>query len=121
VEIKKPAETGEGGALTAERRYEVACQSAGSRPPALITWHKGKRLLKRITVSTLGYFSIGLIYHNHIPFVLFSSSSIFPYQYRFYRRSTQRELCESRNVKHIILCLNIHVLCVSSPPVPLIL
>ncbi|KAL0895212.1 hypothetical protein ABMA27_013650, partial [Loxostege sticticalis] len=49
VEIKKPAEIGEGGVLTAERRYEVTCESAGSRPPAVITWHKGKRLLKRIT------------------------------------------------------------------------
>ncbi|CAK1602643.1 unnamed protein product [Parnassius mnemosyne] len=51
VEIKKPSEIGEGGVLTAERRYEVACESAGSRPPALVTWHKGKRQLKRITVS----------------------------------------------------------------------
>ncbi|XP_028039796.1 nephrin-like [Bombyx mandarina] len=49
VEIKKPAETGEGGVLTAERRYEVACESAGSRPPAIVTWFKGKRQLKRIT------------------------------------------------------------------------
>ncbi|KAJ0182176.1 hypothetical protein K1T71_002898 [Dendrolimus kikuchii] len=49
VDIKKPAETGEGGVLTAERRYEVACESAGSRPPAVITWYKGKRQLKRIT------------------------------------------------------------------------
>nr|XP_049708065.1 nephrin isoform X1 [Helicoverpa armigera]XP_049708066.1 nephrin isoform X1 [Helicoverpa armigera] len=49
VEIKKPAEVGEGGVLTAERRYEVACESAGSRPPAIITWYKGKRQLKRIT------------------------------------------------------------------------
>ncbi|KAL4705186.1 hypothetical protein ACJJTC_009059 [Scirpophaga incertulas] len=52
VEIKRPSELGEGGALTAERRYEVTCESAGSRPPALVTWHKGKRQLKRITVST---------------------------------------------------------------------
>lgn len=51
VEIKKPATLGEGGVLTAERRYEVACESAGSRPPALVTWYKGKRQLKRITVS----------------------------------------------------------------------
>ncbi|KAM3957695.1 LOW QUALITY PROTEIN: sidestep II transmembrane protein [Aphomia sociella] len=49
VQIKKPSEMGEGGVLTAERRYEVACESAGSRPPAVITWHKGKRQLKRIT------------------------------------------------------------------------
>ncbi|CAH2264984.1 jg5047 [Pararge aegeria aegeria] len=51
VEIKKPTETGEGGVLTAERRYEVACESAGSRPPAAVTWHKGKRQLKRITIT----------------------------------------------------------------------
>lgn len=53
VEIKKPSELGEGGVLTSERRYEVACESAGSRPPAQITWHKGKRQLKRITVSEI--------------------------------------------------------------------
>ncbi|CAH2104107.1 unnamed protein product [Euphydryas editha] len=51
VDIKKPSEIGEGGVLTAERRYEVACESAGSRPPAAISWYKGKRQLKRITVS----------------------------------------------------------------------
>lgn len=51
VEIKKPSEIGEGGVLTAERRYEVTCESAGSRPPAVVTWYKGKRQLKRITVS----------------------------------------------------------------------
>lgn len=53
VEINKPTETGDNGVLTAERRYEVTCESAGSRPPAVITWYKGKRQLKRITVSTL--------------------------------------------------------------------
>ncbi|XP_060810610.1 nephrin-like [Amyelois transitella] len=51
VEIKKPAELGEGGVLTAERRYEVVCESAGSRPPALVTWYKGKRQLKRIELE----------------------------------------------------------------------
>ncbi|KAJ8726696.1 hypothetical protein PYW07_001394 [Mythimna separata] len=59
VEIKKPAETGEGGVLTAERRYEVACESAGSRPPAVITWYKGKRQLKRITYDRLATVSVG--------------------------------------------------------------
>ncbi|XP_026314447.1 nephrin-like [Hyposmocoma kahamanoa] len=49
VEINKPTETGDNGVLTAERRYEVTCESAGSRPPAVITWYKGKRQLKRIT------------------------------------------------------------------------
>lgn len=53
VEIRRPMELSEGGSLTAERRYEVSCESAGSRPPALISWYKGKRQLKRITVSNL--------------------------------------------------------------------
>ncbi|CAF4786629.1 unnamed protein product [Pieris macdunnoughi] len=53
VEIKKPAELGEGGVLTSERRYEVSCESAGSRPPAVITWFKGKRQLKRITTKQI--------------------------------------------------------------------
>lgn len=37
--------------LVAERRYEVACESAGSRPSAIITWYKGKRQLRRTKVS----------------------------------------------------------------------
>ncbi|XP_053603831.1 nephrin isoform X2 [Plodia interpunctella] len=51
VDIKKPSELGEGGVLTAERRYEVVCESAGSRPPALVSWYKGKRQLKRIELE----------------------------------------------------------------------
>lgn len=41
--------------LVADRRYEVVCESAGSRPPAIITWYKGKRQLKRTKVHH--YFS----------------------------------------------------------------
>ncbi|KAJ2953946.1 hypothetical protein O0L34_g1582 [Tuta absoluta] len=63
VEINKP-QTGEGGVLTAERRYEVTCESAGSRPPAVITWHKGKRQLKRITVSARLNIAIGLRFRH---------------------------------------------------------
>lgn len=37
--------------LVADRRYEVTCESAGSRPPAIITWYKGKRQLRRTKVS----------------------------------------------------------------------
>ncbi|KAJ8873853.1 hypothetical protein PR048_024689 [Dryococelus australis] len=37
--------------LVADKRYEVTCESAGSRPPAVITWYKGKRQLKRVKVS----------------------------------------------------------------------
>lgn len=39
--------------LVADRRYEVSCESAGSRPSAIITWYKGKRHLKRTRVSNL--------------------------------------------------------------------
>lgn len=37
--------------LVADRRYEVPCQSVGSRPNAIITWYKGKRPLRRTKVS----------------------------------------------------------------------
>jgi len=36
--------------LVADKRYEVTCESAGSRPPAIITWYKGKRQLRRTKV-----------------------------------------------------------------------
>ncbi|XP_069700710.1 neural cell adhesion molecule 2-like [Periplaneta americana] len=38
--------------LVADRRYEVSCESAGSRPPAVITWYKGKRQLRRVKEDT---------------------------------------------------------------------
>lgn len=36
--------------LVADKRYEVTCESAGSRPSAIITWYKGKRQLRRTKV-----------------------------------------------------------------------
>ncbi|CRL00448.1 CLUMA_CG013711, isoform A [Clunio marinus] len=42
VDIKNPPTL-----LVADRRYEVACESSGSRPNAVITWYKGKRQLRR--------------------------------------------------------------------------
>ncbi|XP_055848345.1 uncharacterized protein LOC129913608 isoform X2 [Episyrphus balteatus] len=33
--------------MVADRRYEVMCESSGSRPNAIITWYKGKRQLRR--------------------------------------------------------------------------
>nr|XP_040234888.2 neural cell adhesion molecule 1-like isoform X2 [Anopheles coluzzii] len=33
--------------LVADRRYEISCESVGSRPNAIITWYKGKRQLRR--------------------------------------------------------------------------
>lgn len=38
--------------LVADRRYEITCESSGSRPTAIITWYKGKRQLRRTRVST---------------------------------------------------------------------
>lgn len=37
--------------MIADRRYEVTCESSGSRPNAIITWYKGKRQLRRTKVS----------------------------------------------------------------------
>uniref|UniRef100_A0A336MAP7 CSON014513 protein n=1 Tax=Culicoides sonorensis TaxID=179676 RepID=A0A336MAP7_CULSO len=42
VKIMDPPER-----LVADRRYEVSCESTGSRPNAIITWYKGKRQLRR--------------------------------------------------------------------------
>ncbi|XP_037038777.1 hemicentin-1 isoform X2 [Bradysia coprophila] len=39
--------------LVADRRYEVSCESSGSRPNAIITWYKGKRQLRRTKDETL--------------------------------------------------------------------
>ncbi|XP_018560909.1 neural cell adhesion molecule 2 [Anoplophora glabripennis] len=49
--------------LVADKRYEVTCESAGSRPAAIITWYKGKRQLRRtkeetrenVTISELSF------------------------------------------------------------------
>ncbi|XP_037903689.1 nephrin-like [Hermetia illucens] len=38
--------------LVADRRYEVTCESTGSRPNAIITWYKGKRQLRRTKDDT---------------------------------------------------------------------
>lgn len=36
--------------MVADKRYEVLCESTGSRPNAIITWYKGKRQLRRTKV-----------------------------------------------------------------------
>ncbi|CAG9769833.1 unnamed protein product [Ceutorhynchus assimilis] len=49
--------------MVADKRYEVTCESYGSRPPAIITWYKGKRPLRRtkedimenVTISQLSF------------------------------------------------------------------
>ncbi|KAL1402100.1 hypothetical protein pipiens_001891, partial [Culex pipiens pipiens] len=39
--------------LVADRRYEISCESVGSRPNAIITWYKGKRQLRRSREESL--------------------------------------------------------------------
>lgn len=46
VEVQNPPPT-----LVADRRYEITCESSGSRPNAVITWYKGKRQLRRTKVN----------------------------------------------------------------------
>ena len=42
--------------LISDRRYELRCESTGSRPAAVISWFKGKKQLKRTMVS-LNYYN----------------------------------------------------------------
>lgn len=44
--------------LVAERRYEIKCESNGSRPNAIITWYKGKRQLRRTRVCIQNVFTL---------------------------------------------------------------
>lgn len=38
--------------LQADTEFKVACESAGSRPPAVITWYKGSQaVMKKPNVS----------------------------------------------------------------------
>lgn len=50
--IRRPGKKGVGNeSLLAGKRYEVECETIGSRPPAVITWYKGRRRqLKHTTV-----------------------------------------------------------------------
>uniref|UniRef100_A0A1B0EVK6 Putative b-cell receptor cd22 n=1 Tax=Lutzomyia longipalpis TaxID=7200 RepID=A0A1B0EVK6_LUTLO len=48
VKIIEPASS-----LVADRRYEVLCETTGSRPNAIITFYKGKRQLRRTKDETL--------------------------------------------------------------------
>ncbi|XP_076758333.1 uncharacterized protein LOC143427758 isoform X4 [Xylocopa sonorina] len=44
VNIRRPGKKGVGNeSLLAGKRYEVECETTGSRPPAVITWYKGRR------------------------------------------------------------------------------
>lgn len=37
--------------LVADQRYEIICESTGSRPNSIITWYKGQRQLRRTKVD----------------------------------------------------------------------
>lgn len=43
--------------LLAGKRYEVECETTGSRPPAVITWYKGRRRQLKHTKVREGRFS----------------------------------------------------------------
>lgn len=53
VIIRRPGRKGiSNESLLAGKRYDMECETAGSRPPAVITWYKGRRRqLKHTTVS----------------------------------------------------------------------
>lgn len=42
--------------LSAGRRYDLLCQSAGSRPPAVITWWRDGQRLEKTTETVLCLF-----------------------------------------------------------------
>uniref|UniRef100_A0A1A9UXK2 Ig-like domain-containing protein n=1 Tax=Glossina austeni TaxID=7395 RepID=A0A1A9UXK2_GLOAU len=44
--------------MVADRRYEVTCESSGSRPNAIITWYKGKRQLRRTKFSSSAHLAL---------------------------------------------------------------
>ncbi|KAL7041688.1 hypothetical protein ACKWTF_000854 [Chironomus riparius] len=51
--------------LVADRRYEIQCESAGSRPNAIITWYKGKRQLRRTKDEALNNVTKSIL--NFVP------------------------------------------------------
>ncbi|KAG5676002.1 hypothetical protein PVAND_005857 [Polypedilum vanderplanki] len=51
--------------LVADRRYEVQCESSGSRPNAIITWYKGKRQLRRAKEEALNNITKSIL--NFVP------------------------------------------------------
>jgi len=52
VIIRRPGRKAIGNeSLLAGKRYDMECETTGSRPPAVITWYKGRRRqLKHTTV-----------------------------------------------------------------------
>jgi CD80-like C2-set immunoglobulin domain len=56
-------------ALSANRRYDLLCQSAGSRPPAVITWFRdGVRLDKTTETVSIPFLCRASSYTNEISF-----------------------------------------------------
>jgi CD80-like C2-set immunoglobulin domain len=55
-------------ALSANRRYDLLCQSAGSRPPAVITWFRDGVRLDKTTETVSIQFCLSFGYTNEILF-----------------------------------------------------
>ncbi|XP_065084248.1 protein turtle homolog A-like [Ochlerotatus camptorhynchus] len=53
--------------LVADRRYELACESVGSKPNAVITWYKGKRSFKKQKDPGMNYNNTTRSQLNFIP------------------------------------------------------
>lgn len=47
--------------LSAGKRYDLLCQSAGSRPPAVITWFRDGQRLEKTTETVSYFFSISIL------------------------------------------------------------
>lgn len=62
--------------LSASRRYDLLCQSSGSRPPASITWWKNGKRLERTkeTVSVLNNYLISIVIINYNIYISWNSN-----------------------------------------------
>ena len=62
VTIRKPHDRESGKqSLLAGHHYDVECETTGSRPPAVITWYKGKRPLRHVKVRYINNSLHGMI------------------------------------------------------------
>lgn len=51
--------------VSADRTYDVECKSSGSKPPALITWWKGTKQLKKLTKNVSLEFTVLAVAQVH--------------------------------------------------------
>jgi hypothetical protein len=66
VEIMNPLST-----LTADQRYELTCESTGSRPNAIITWYKGKRQLRKMKVRKNYMYKVCKYVIIKLPYIIY--------------------------------------------------